>query len=206
MTIGRVKIEALKLMYANSRDIHEDDLDELGADQNYSDYLAAMPGCINRALQDMVVRMILPRVSVKLDVDGKELEVIKVKRPEQLYSIARISATTPDDYAPTITYYEEGDRIVLLGYKKGAEYAAEGYPRIEEVSTATRNEAVLPIPEELAAVIPYFIKSELYAMDGRSNAEEASQARQYYEMQVARYADEPVGGIRKSVRMTFGGW
>jgi hypothetical protein len=55
-------------------------------------------------------------------------------------------------------------------------------------------------------VIPYFIKSELYAMDGRSNAEEASQARQYYEMQLARFADKPKGGVRKSVRMTFGGW
>ena len=61
MTIGRIKIEALKLMFLNARDIHEDELTSLGAEQNYSDYLASMPGCIHRALQDMVLRKILPK-------------------------------------------------------------------------------------------------------------------------------------------------
>ena len=50
MTLGEIKIEALKLMFTNSQhDIAVSDLSNLYQDGNYGSYLVNMPGAINRA-------------------------------------------------------------------------------------------------------------------------------------------------------------
>ena len=51
MTIEEIKKEALKLMFTNQdNEIDESSIIELEQDDNYSDFLVNMNGCINRAL------------------------------------------------------------------------------------------------------------------------------------------------------------
>lgn len=216
MTIGKIKIEALKLMYLGARDLHEEDLDELGADQNYSDYLAAMPGCINRALQDMVVRSLLPvKVAVlsgKNDpgwVYGGAFFDLSTIVPD-LYEVERIARVNPwrNRYQGAVSYAMEGDGLIIPDYQTGGgdEYRLLYRPTLSEVSGETRNDYELPIPDALACAIPYFIKAELYASDTPSNLSEAQLARQSYEAALSRYATRSQGGHQTRIKNVFGRW
>ena len=216
MTIGRIKIEALKLMYLNARDIHEEDLDGLGADQNYSDFLSAMPGCINRALQDIVLRRILPIKVAVLNrqndpswVYGGAYFDIGTMLPD-LYAIERIALVNAERnrYYGAVSYYHEGDGLVIPDYMTGGgdEYRLLYRPLLPEVSAETRNDFELPLPLPLASAIPYFIKAELYAADTSSNLSEAQLARQAYETALSRYAEKAEGGHQTRIKNVFGGW
>ena len=211
MTIGRIKIEALKLMFLNARDIHEDELTSLGADQNYSDYLASMPGCIHRALQDMVLRKILPKKVYVIDpyADGEWVDggfAFDTSRIADLHDVARIVKHGSRGYVEDVGYDREGDRILIFGYDTAYEYRVIYDVALPAVDQATPNDMQPDIPEPLAVVIPYFIKAELFTSDTPSNAAEAERARGLYETALARYAKDPPSSRRVRIKTVFGGW
>lgn len=211
MTIGRMKIEALKLMFLNARDIHEDDLDTLSADQNYSDYLAAMPGCIHRALQDMVLRKILPLRSRELLLSEGEAQgavtrfSLSTLIPD-LYGISSVICTREGGEEVRIDYGTADEELLLYKPRDGWSYRVVYHPSLPEVTTATPNTSRPDIPETLAAVIPYYIKAELFTTDTPSNAQEAERARVMYETALARYAQERSYSRQRRVKTVFGGW
>lgn len=210
MTIGRMKIEALKLMFLNARDLHEEELDELGADQNYSDYLAAMPGCIHRALQDMVVRRILPMKSREIvQSDGiRDGNVLRfsLRGIEDLFSVASVVCERDGIGSVRADFSVENEELLLYRPYDGWRYRVVYYPSLPEVSAATPNEMAPDIPEPLSAAIPYYIKGELFTTDTPSNAGEADRARAMYEAVLARYAQGAGGSRPARVKTVFGRW
>lgn len=203
MTIGQIKIEALKLMYLCARDVHEDELQALGADQNYSDYLAAMPGSIHRALQDMVARKILPAKTYVLP-HKKTFDLSSI---EDYYAAEEVSVYRDDVPEGEAACMVDGTTLILQSVDENKEYRLKYSATLPPVTSATPNSYKLPIPEPLAAAIPYFIKAELFPLDTPSNVAEAERARSTYETTVARCsASAHVSQRRVHSWFRFGGW
>ena len=201
MTIGQIKIEALKIMYLCTRDVHEDELTALGADQNYSDYLAAMPGCIHRAVQGMVARRILPTKDLVLP-HQKEFDLSGV---EDFYAAEEVLIYRDGVRQGDAPCMIEGDKLILLSVEENNEYILKYSPTLPIITTATKNNYKLPIPEPLAAAIPYFIKAELYTLEAPSNAAEAERSRNLYETALLTYSASK-HTIQRRVRSWFRGW
>lgn len=80
MTLGEIKVEALRCMGVNlSEDIRAEHMEELLADENYKSYLVNMVGPINRCLSLFERRGLVPR-----DREGEGL--------------GRITPATGDDF------------------------------------------------------------------------------------------------------------
>ena len=209
MTIGKMKIEALKLMFLNLRDIHEDQLDELGADINYSDYLSGMPGAINRALRQIVARQILPVKSrvINLKEGEKTNEVYRFDLSSIIsdyYNVSGVIRSREVIGEERIDYGIEGDALLLYRPDEKSTYRVVYHPNIPVVTSGTLDTMDVAMPEELASLVPYFIKADLYAKD---NEDAASQALARFEAGVAEYAARPRAGERKRVVTKFGlGW
>ena len=201
MTIGQIKIEALKIMYLCARDVHEDELQSLGADQNYSDYLAAMPGSIHRALQDMVARKILPTKTFTLPQE----KVFDLGKIEDYYAADGVFLYRDDVAMAEAECVIDGEALILQNADARYEYRLKYFPTMPVITSATPNNYKLPIPETLAAAIPYFIKSELYPMDTPSNAAEAERARNYYDAAVVRYVSS-ANQTQRRIKNWFRGW
>jgi hypothetical protein len=207
MTIGLMKIEALKLLYLNPRDIHEADLTQLGANQNYSDYLAAMPGCINRAQQDIITRRILPLRVYTIPPKAKTVDLSEIT---DLYAIQRISFESAFSYDKKISYEREGDKVMLLDGAPDGIYKIIYYPKVAPIRAETPDDYEPDIPEPVAAAIPYFIKAELLNMDGGANSQEVVQARNMYETALTRYQqanrEAHAGRVKNVFTRMLGGW
>ena len=64
MKYGEIKIETLKLMFANmGEDISTDKLDTYEQSDNYGSYLINMPGSINRCFSALECKGVLPSKS-----------------------------------------------------------------------------------------------------------------------------------------------
>ena len=201
MTIGQIKIEALKIMYLCARDVHEDELQSLGADQNYSDYLAAMPGSIHRALQDMVARKILPTKTFTLPQE----KVFDLGKIEDYYAADGVFLYRDDVAMAEAECVIDGETLILQNADERYEYRLKYFPTLPVITSATPNNYKLPIPEALAAAIPYFIKSELYPLDTPSNVADAERARNYYDAAVVRYISS-ANLTQRRIKNWFRGW
>ena len=201
MTIGQIKIEALKIMYLCARDVHEDELQSLGADQNYSDYLAAMPGSIHRALQDMVARKILPTKTFTLPQE----KVFDLGKIEDYYAADGVFLYRDDVAMAEAECVIDGETLILQNADERYEYRLKYFPTLPVITSATPNNYKLPIPETLAAAIPYFIKSELYPLDTPSNVADAERARNYYDAAVVRYISS-TNPTQRRIKNWLRGW
>ena len=185
MKLGEIKIEALKMMNACvEREIAVEMLADIVNDEEYREYLSAMPGAINRCFADLSEKRVLPLVSVALragepvgnrmrfDVSGKDVD--------------RVTYCEIDgEYHESIPYIREGDSILIEAFDELGEYRLLYREELSPVTSFTDEETELPIPNRIAVWIPYFIKSEIFRRD---EPDEASAARNMYEQQMAQLA------------------
>lgn len=186
MKYGDIKIEALKLMFINmSDDITVDKLDTYAQDDTYSGYLVNMPGSVNRCFSVLESRGVLPPESKTLTVsDGVASGAfIRFNLPsliENFYDIDRVVSETSDgEYCGDCDYQTEGDTLVLERYDdEDITYTVLYRPTIPRVESLTDDDWEIPVPENIAALIPYFVKGDLYRDD---EPNEASEARNWFE-------------------------
>lgn len=200
MRLGDIKIEALKLMFANGcEDIGIEQLEELAQGEEYGDYLIAMNGSINRCFSDLECRGVLPVKSFLLQGGGGNEGEPSCFELEELI----------DDYGSVerLLYECEGKRYeeqdvdsyllgstLLLPWHDGKRerYRVLYRPRLSRLLSYTPNDTELALPEHIAAAIPYWIKGELYRGD---EVNEAGEARNWYE--AALRQAERTGGRRQ---------
>ena len=177
MKRGEIKIEALKLMFAvNNADYTDADVDNLDlmkADRNYSDYLSAMVGSVNRCFAILEERRILPVRSMVLGDGGRY-----VLNAEDFFDVERIVYEGNGEYDGNCEYFREGDAVIIKDYDTHGEYRLLYRPSIPRVCAYTPDDTEIPIPDRIACYIPYFIKSELFRMD---EPDEATEARRFFE-------------------------
>ena len=182
MTLGEIKIEALKLMFTNVEDdLVPENLSNYIEDENYRDYLVNMPGAINRCFARLEVVGVLPsrRRALKVSeglASGSFLRFDLSEMLEDFHDIDRIVCEGDDgDYNGDADYYREGDILVLPRFEErdGISYTLIYKPTLKRVSTISENGEALDIPENIASYIPYFIKGDLYRLDEPNEAAEA---------------------------------
>lgn len=202
MTIGEIKIQALKLMFVTYQDnISVDDLEKLGGQENYSKYLINMDDAINRCLADIERRRILPVKSVAMNdfewnLRGKVAR-FDLTTVSDFYDVERISCESLYEYNGNVPYYRDGDVILLMDYNNEAEYRLVYYPKV--IREAGDKGIIKNLPDNLACLIPYYVKGDLYRDD---EPNEASEARNWYEQAMSEYRN-PVSNVQTRVKTVY---
>jgi hypothetical protein len=81
-------------------------------------------------------------------------------------------------YIGDLDYRREGNVLVLQYFDRDGTYRALYYPRIKRLNDLSGYLEEVEIPDEIACLIPYFIKGDLYRDD---EPNEASEARNWFE-------------------------
>ena len=157
------------------------------ADYEYTDrlgdYLQAMPGSLNRCLSNIVSRRILPVKSqeIKLSEGERRHSTYRfdLSKIADLYDVARIVSEADNGYDGDYPFRMEGKILVLLAPDEHASFTLLYYPTIPEVRY---NSDEVELPDEIAQIIPYFIKGELFRED---EVGDAAEAMSWYEQRIA---------------------
>ena len=202
MTYGEIKIETLKIMFANeNEEITSDTLDFYESDENYRGYLLNMRGALNRCFSVIEEKRVLPTRSKKLSYTDGEMGASFIrfnlsKLFSDYFDIDRVVMETSDgEYDGDCEYKREGDVLVLplenlvkIRVKNGLLFYEERTdvtyyvlyaPKIKRVTFATTNtEELKDIPEGISSYIPFYLKGELFRED---EPNEAGEARNWFE-------------------------
>jgi len=116
MKLGEIKLEALMMIFpGEALNVTEDNLEEalgvLKSDPNFSDYLAAMPGIINRCFGVLENKGVLPTKQVELCEGSEERELMRcdLKAVPNYGILERVAfeGAGGSSYAPTCDYIRE---------------------------------------------------------------------------------------------------
>lgn len=219
MTWGECKLAALQTMFANEGKT-------INADDGNQEYLDAMPGKANEALQQIctVGRPLLKRFSVVVAEGAEEAateEKLTLPAAELRYKL------TMRDYCPgwrclqpdllmldaggiygrAEDYSLEGDDVLVIPGDLQGEYTVwyAAYPKT--ITNSTEDAEELDLPPEAAVLVPLYIAGELYKDDDLSMA---TMFRNEFEdglgkLQQSYAAQAKSFGIGK-VRNTTGWW
>ena len=194
MTLGEIKIESLKLMYTNlADDINEDMLENYLNDENYRGYLFAMTGSINRCFGRIENRKVLPSKSYTLEASMGEKRGAFIRFNldyliKDIYCVDRIVyENTNGVYVPDYDYMTEGNYLVLNSIKDGETYTVIYKPTIKRVGSGD-DEKEIDSPDSIAAIIPYYVKGDLFRDD---EPNEASESRNWFEQALDEIAQKP---------------
>lgn len=204
MKLGDIKIEALKLMFTTyDGDIDIQQIPTLESDENYSSYLVAMPGSINRAFSAIEESRVLP-IKTQVFSPAEALASGSFARfdlssVDHFFDIARVSRFRSDicggQYDSSVAFIREGQTILIPDYDKDSIYTLMYYPCIDRVTADTEDPAEIDIPDRIACIIPYYIKGDLFREE---EPNEASEARNWFEASLdqMQYQDNAaVGGV-----------
>lgn len=202
MTYGEIKIETLKIMFANeNEELTVETLSDYESDENYRSYLLNMRGAINRCFSVIEEKRVLPTRSKKLSYAAGDVGAAFIRFDlgalfDDYFDVDRVVRETVDgEYIGECEYRREGDVLVLplcelvnVREKNGTQtyeerndvtYFAVYRPRIKRITSATPNaEEISDLPEGIASYVPYYLKSELFRED---EPNEAGEARNWFE-------------------------
>lgn len=205
MKLGDIKVEALRLMFmGGALEIGADQLVDFADDQTYGYYLSRMPGAINRAFSIIERRRVLPVKAVRLIATGEgstarfHLKAVAT----DLYDVERITYEREGHYDTGIDYHLEGGELIVHDFDKDACYTLLYRPRIDRVSAGTDDQKEIDIPDEIAEVIPYAVKGDLFRDD---ESDEAEAARARFEYALNEIAVAHSSGQVGAVATVYGG-
>ena len=187
MKLGEIKLEALMMIHPGEVfNVTEDNLEEalgvLKSDPNFSDYLAAMPGIINRCFGVLENKGVVPTKQAELTVSAEERMRYDLKAVISDYGIIErvaFEGANGECYTANCDYTRESADVILLPYMGKGKYIFIYTPRLPRVSLLSdENTEVLEGRDDIASLIPYFVKSELAYTE---YPDDAKLARQLFE-------------------------
>jgi hypothetical protein len=172
MKLIDIKVSALKLMHAG--EIFADE-QNIMASENGKQY-NEMGDSINRAINIINTSDILPAKTMRVSAVATEnKDFVRVNLTESKRSIESI-------------YYENGnsievwqarlwldDKTLILDGQKEGEYIITYKYAVDFITNNTPNNAEIDLPDKVALLIPYFVKSEVYEEDEPSASQNALQ-------------------------------
>ena len=192
MKLGTLKIQCLKLLFANGNEaITEEHLEQYENDDRYRDYLILMTDSINRALFDLECRGCLPVKRHRLENGEGTPPKYDLSGISDFYEIERITAAGYDQYIGFMPFSKEGNVLILLDEIPGeaVDYTLIYRPAAPRVRSTTSDDDELGIPDRFCEAIPYFVKSELFREE---EPQEANYARQLWETATQRATQRDV--------------
>ena len=180
MTLGEVRRDALRLMFAGYEDILEEmTFSELYQNERYQPYVMGIDMGVNRAYSYLLSQQLVPLSRLHLEPTGDGYTVdLKTLDPY----IGKVFGVE-DQHGSAVVYWMEGTTIVVPFSYTGQTLTVRYTPKWVRVDNTTSDDYLLPLDDEVAALIPYWIKSELYEEE---NYAAARNARAYFEEGVAR--------------------
>ena len=192
MKLGEIKLETLMLCFANpelgidteDEDIFLNTLDSLKYDENYKDYMNAMPGSINRCFSSIEHKGILPSKTVALTGASLPLHEGLVKLElkalsEDFYRLESVSLISNGVVIPHMPFTRIGNDVIMLQpIGPRDEYVVIYEPKIPRIKISTPESYVVDLPDDIVSLIPYFVKGDILRVD---DANEAAEARNIYE-------------------------
>lgn len=192
MTLGNVKLQSLSLIYPDWSVEYTDDtvgdvIFGLKSNPNFSSFLSASVGAINRAFA-LIEKRLLSGTNIK------KIDFNKVKNQsgasfitldDDIYKVKNLMINGIDSHYEVITdelikvsLINSGDEIEVIYYKK--------IKRINHL-TGSGYEISLGGIEEF---IPYFVKSELLGIENT----EGEKSRKIFEDMLKKFEDDTGGG------------
>ena len=171
MKLGEIKLEALKIMNINNDSVLVlNNMDAILGEKRYAKYLNNMFNCINKAIDVINHKKILPQeriemseLALKQGAINNRFDVSSIK---DFLSISRIVYEDNNGYQERVPFEREG-KMVVVSNKYLPEYLAMVYDtRIDNITENIADTDEIPgLSDELARLIPYYIKFELYQED-----------------------------------------
>lgn len=157
MTWKDIKLATLQKMFSGND----------GADNE--EYIAAMPYVANEALAMLATagRYLIKETTITHDGTNKAYNLKTITG--DYYDIDRIVYENNDSYGEYFNYKLENGTLVFRGLPAGSyRVYYKAYP--PEITTETQDNYVLPVPMEVAVLIPLYMASQLYKEDDNSIA------------------------------------
>lgn len=205
MTLGEIKIEALKMMALNGEnDIFEQDVTRLAVDDAYREYLLNMTGAINRCFSRLETLRVLPTkvreivpTEFSTETGRARFSLLSI---EDLFEVKGISVERESGkITDNCEFIRIGDTVILDGISEGDRIWLLYRPALRRVSSITEASYVPEIPEDMAELIPYYIKGDLFRTD---EPDEAQEAMSWFEQRIAECARNE-NGNQTSVRPVY---
>lgn len=144
--------------------------------------LSSMAGSIARCLADLERRLALPPVRWETDAeDWQHTETVSrltLSGKPDYYALLSVAIEGREEYDATPDFSLEGDTVVLPRLAAGARVVLTYAPRAVRVARWEDSEELAGVPEALAALIPYYVKGDLFREESPA---EAGEARNWYE-------------------------
>lgn len=187
MKLGTIKLESLYLCFPNPQlyvdtdddSLLTDTLSNLKDDPNYSDYLNAMVGAINRCLSVFEIKGVIPkkRVSVPFYASGVTDGSFVIRMQSLAPDVHRVDSviTYPKGDLPNhIEFADVGDNEIRVEpISEGACYTVRYEPVSKRISHATPESHEIDLPDRLCELIPYFVKGDILRVDDPDEAKDA---------------------------------
>ncbi len=184
MKLGEIKLEALYLSFPNPELVTDTTdsealnatLRELRSDPNYSDFLHAAVGAVNRALSALEIRGLTPLLSRELfSVTDRDTGccILELSTLPKLFSVEGVFSLRNGAYTPVPFELMGEGKLCLPLSNPGETYLIKYRMRLDRISHLTSEDHELPLPEALASLIPYYVKSDILAADEPYEAERA---------------------------------
>ena len=207
-TYGQLLAEALRLIFQGSdRVISEKALDRYRGEASFNVYLSGMAGAFNRCMTDLEAKQVTPASSHALNIGDGEMSggTVRFRMTDVIPEFAGMRDLVTEEGGYRLTEYrEEGDVLVLP-----VSYFDEGTVRVlytkqlPRVSTDTKDDFPITLPDAVGEWVPYFLSSEVYRSDEPG---EAGELRNRYEaaMELLLLSSAPRGalGVNRLYDMT----
>lgn len=209
MTLNDIKKAALALMFTNySDDLADVDVDTLSSEE-YTEYLVNMDASINRCLGRIESAGVLPLKTQEIttattgSVSGNFSRYDLSLLANGFKSVSRIAKESASgEYIPSVKYHLEGTTVVLPPLETGEKYIIIYRPKAPRVFIGSPSYAVVDVPDNIADIIPYYIKADLYEEDEPNLA---LQARNIFESLLMQFVVDESSGDQGVVNVWGGG-
>ena len=201
MTLGEIKSEALKLMFAEVGELCEADIDTLKDSADYGVYIRRMNGSINRALGRIENAGAVPYKIYRLKEEEAETSYYYAKYdlPALVPDFNRFERLVREmgySYNGNAAYCMEGNNVLVLPRMKFNEsYTVIYSPRVKRVGEDDPGDSVIDLPEDVLSIIPYFIKGDIFEEEEPNLAINAIALFEKYLMTLAKKQESQIYAV-----------
>lgn len=176
MKLAELKLEALRIMNINNdMELDSDNYQAILSEKRYAKYLNNMFNSINRAIDIINHRRILPQKTISMDKILTKSNYLNnrydLSKIEDFLSENRIIYEDNTSYLERVVFSKEGNLIVVPSKYSPESLILLYYSKIPVIKETLQDSEEIPyLSNELARIIPYYIKYDLYQEDEPSLA------------------------------------